>query len=94
MVVAWIVTQTYGSLIGPAATMKAVAGFGDIVSTILEVALVAGSLVLLARPGFLEPRAGHRIELANSLVVIGIVLLTSLSLYSAVGGPPFVSHVG
>src|SRR5207249_3532315 len=32
VVAAWIVTRTYGSLIGPAATERSPAGFGDIVS--------------------------------------------------------------
>jgi hypothetical protein len=90
---AWIVTRTYGSLVGPEATTKAMAGFGDIVSTILEAFLVLGCIVLLGRPGLLEPRLDHRGEM-NSLISIGVVLLTSLSLYSAVGGSPFVSHVG
>jgi hypothetical protein len=93
VVLAWILTRTYGSFLGPEATTKAMAGFGDIVSTILEAILVLGCTLLLARPRLLEPRLDHRGEV-NSLIAIGVVLLTSLSLYSAVGGSPFVSHVG
>jgi len=94
VVVAWIVTRTYGSLIGPQATMKSVAGFGDIVSTLLEAAIALGCGLLLARPGIATLRRHYPSELVNSLVSIGLVLLTSLSLYSSVGGSPFVSHVG
>jgi hypothetical protein len=94
VVLAWIVTRTHGSLVGPEATSKAMAGFGDIVSTLLEVVLVAGCVLVLVRPRFLSPQVDHRSELINGLIAIGLVLLTTLSLYSAVGGSPFVSHVG
>jgi hypothetical protein len=86
VVVAWIVTRTYGSLVGPEATTKAAAGFGDIVSTALEVVLVTGCALLLARPRYLAPRIDHRAELVNGFIAIGLALLTTLSLYSAVGG--------
>ena len=77
------------------ATTRAMAGFGDIVSTILEGAIVAGCAVLLVRPRLLSPTVGEdKTDIVNSLIAIGVVLLTALSLYSAVGGAPFVSHVG
>jgi hypothetical protein len=69
-------------------------GFGDIVSTALEGVLVLGCALILRMPRLLDPHLDHRSELLNSLIAIGLVLLTTLSLYSAVGGSPFVSHVG
>src|SRR5919204_5694896 len=40
--VAWVVTRAYGSLVGPEATTRAAVGFGDVASTLLEVAIVVG----------------------------------------------------
>jgi hypothetical protein len=94
VIAAWVVTRTVGNLIGPAATKTEVAGFGDIVSTLFEAAIVLGALVLWRSRRFDRPPEPHRGELANALAALGVTLLTVLALYSAVGGKPFVSHVG
>ena len=93
---AWIVTRTVGSLIGPEATQPAEAGFGDIVSTAFEAAIVVGALLMLRRRRLSGPNPveAHWSEVAKALAAIGITLLTVLALFSTVGGSPFVSHVG
>jgi hypothetical protein len=91
---AWVVTRTYGSLLGPEATDRAMVGFGDVASTLLEVAIVVGCLGVLAWPRIMEAGSSHRREVASMVLGVGVTLLTVLGLYSAVGGSPFVSHVG
>jgi hypothetical protein len=92
--VAWVVTRAYGSLVGPEATDRAMVGFGDVASTLLEVAIVAGCLGALAWPRILETGSSRHGEVASMVLALGLTLLTVLGLYSAVEGSPFVSHVG
>ncbi|HEY3214040.1 MAG TPA: hypothetical protein VGL16_12635 [Actinomycetota bacterium] len=90
----WVLTRTYGSLIGPDATHPASAGFGDIVSTIFEAVLVIATVILL-RSGLEQHHpVTPRTEVLNFVLGLGITLLTVLALYSAVAGTPFVSKVG
>lgn len=49
MAITWVIARTVGSLVGPAVTMPAKAGFGQLVSTILEALILADGAVLLAR---------------------------------------------
>jgi hypothetical protein len=92
VVIAWIVTRTVGSLVGPAAATPAKAGFGDLVSTVLEVLIVAGAAGLLWR----RPRVptGWWAEHARMIAALIVVPFLVLALYSAIGGSPFVSMVG
>jgi hypothetical protein len=69
-------------------------GFGDVASTLLEVAIVVGCLGALAWPRILTAGSSHRGEMVSMVLALGLTLLTVLGLYSAVGGSPFVSHVG
>jgi hypothetical protein len=92
VVITWIITRTAGSLVGPQAATPAKAGFGDLVSTALEALIVAGGLALLARRP--RGRAGWRAEQARAVAALAVVPFLVLSLYSAVGGSPFVSMVG
>ena len=93
-IAAWVITRTVGNLVGPAATEPELVGFGDLVTTLFEVALVVGAVLLWRSHRFDRPPEPHRGELANALAALGVTLLTELALYSAVGGSPFVSHVG
>jgi hypothetical protein len=92
VVITWIITRTAGSLVGPAATEAAKVGFGDLVSTALEALIVAGGLALLAR----RPRvpAERWAVHAPAIAALAVVPFLVLSLYSAVGGSPFVSMAG
>ena len=92
--VAWVVTRASGSLVGPEASSRAAVGFGDVASTLLEVAIVVGCVAALVWPQALTAGSSRRGEVASVVVALGLTLLTVLGLYSAVGGAPFVSHVG
>ena len=92
--VAWVVTRAYGSLVGPEATSRAAVGFGDVASTLLEVVIVVGCVGGLAWPQVLTLGSSRRGEVVSMVLALGLTLLTVLGLYSAVGGAPFVSHVG
>jgi hypothetical protein len=92
--VVWVVTRAYGSLVGPEASDRAMVGFGDLASTLLEVAIVVGCLAALAWPPIVAAGSSRRGEVASVVLALGLTLLTVLGLYSAVGGAPFVSHVG
>ena len=94
VVVAWVVTRVYGALVGPEATSRAAVGFGDVASTLLEVAIVVGCVAGLAWPQVLTSGSSRRGEVVSMVLALGLTLLTVLGLYSAVGGAPFVSHVG
>lgn len=91
----WVLSRTYGALIGPDATAPARAGFGDIVVTILEVVIAIVALSLSRRPGTLRRERNARgRELANIIASLALTLVSMLALYSTVGGEPFVTHVG
>src|SRR5919204_2152904 len=88
--VAWVVTRASGSLVGPEASSRAAVGFGDVASTLLEVAIVVGCVAALVWPQALASGSSRRGEVASVVVALGLTLLTVLGLYSAVGGAPFV----
>ena len=93
--VVWAVTRTYGAVVGPDATKPARAGFGDIVSSVLEVVVSVAALMLVARPDRMrrsEPQQSR--ESLNTVIAFGVTLLSILALYSTVRGRPFVTHVG
>ena len=93
LVVTWVVTRTYGTVIGPDATTPEKVGFGDVVSTIAELIIVV--LVLLLVRSSLPERTSQRTgDIVSGFLALAIAPLCALSLYSAVGGHPFVSHVG
>jgi hypothetical protein len=91
---AWVITRTVGLFVGPAAHETEAIGFGDLVSTIFEVLIVVGLLILFRRSW-----AGRRFRTAPAeasvvLIALAITTVTILGLFSSVGGSPFVSHVG
>ncbi len=90
----YVVTRTYGSLVGPEATTPAKVGFGDLVSTVLEVLIVLACLVLLlTRLPVRSPRT-DRGDVGSGFLALAASAVTALALFSVVGGSPFVSHVG
>ena len=91
VVITWIVTRTVGSLVGPAATMPARAGFGDLVATAMQVLIVGGCLALLSRR--LAP-TGWRASYTPMIAALIVMPFLVLALYSAVGGSPIRQHGG
>ena len=91
---AWVVTRTVGVLVGPAAKETEMVGFGDALSTVFEVLIVVGCAVLLRQSWARIPLDGARAEVVVDVSLVAITTITILGLFSAVGGPPFVSHVG
>jgi hypothetical protein len=90
----WLITRTVGTLIGPDATTPEKMGFGDISSTVFQV-LIAGGCVVLLRSRW--PRRlvkTSRADQALILLVLVASTVSALALFSVVAGPPFVSHVG
>ena len=92
--VAWVVTRTYGTVIGPDATSPEKVGFGDVVSTIFEGVIVIIGIVLLRSKLPERTRRSRNGDVASGILALVVAPLATLSLYSSVGGVPFVSHVG
>lgn len=92
--IVWVVSRNYGTIVGPDATEPARAGFGDIVSTALEVAIVVGIAFLLLRRAHEDGERTAAGDVLSGVIALGTVPLTVLAMYSAVAGHPFVSHVG
>jgi hypothetical protein len=90
----WVITRTYGTLIGPDAHTPEEVGFGDVVSTVFEVIIVVLGFVLIRST--LRERAGRSStgDVLSGFLALAVAPLCALSLYSAVAGSPFVSHVG
>src|SRR5207245_1576145 len=70
----WVVTRTYGSLLGPDATKPAKVGFGDLVSTLLQVTIVAACVVLLRSDRYQRPAPSYRSETASVMLALGITV--------------------
>jgi len=93
-VAAYIVTRTVGLLVGPSAHETEKIGFGDLIATAFEAALVVGSVLLLFRSwGRTRVRAATSEALIGT-VAVGVTTLTVLALFSTVGGAPFVTPAG
>ncbi len=90
----YVVTRTYGSLVGPGATMPAKVGFGDLVSTVLELLIVLACLVLLVTKLPVRSPRTDRGDVGSGFLALAASAVTALALFSVVGGPPFVSHIG
>jgi hypothetical protein len=94
LVATWVITRSYGTVIGPDATTPEKVGFGDMVSTIAEMVIAILAFVLV-RSSLPERTSRSRTgDVLSGFLALVIAPLCALSLYSAVGGHPFVSHVG
>jgi hypothetical protein len=91
---AWVLTRTVGALIGPAAHEKAAVGFGDTVSTVFEVLIAAGTIVLLRRDWTSRPLRPLTATRAATILTMLVVTFIVPALFSTVGNSPFISHVG
>ena len=66
VIAAWVVTRTYGALVGPEASEPAEAGFGDIVNTVFEALIVLGAVLLLRRWRVHRPEAAAEAAAAEA----------------------------
>ncbi|HJP66199.1 MAG TPA: hypothetical protein VKA30_07845 [Actinomycetota bacterium] len=93
-VAAYVITRTVGLLIGPSASETELIGFGDLVATVFEGILIVGSILLLFR-SFGRRRVGSGgSEAWIATIAVAVTLLTTLALFSTVGGRPFVTPAG
>jgi hypothetical protein len=77
VVAVWVASRTMGVLIGPGAGTKEAIGFPDVLCTVLEVAVTAGALLLLARSRSTpRERVGRRLSagvVGGALLVVAIL---------------------
>jgi hypothetical protein len=90
----WVITRIYGTVIGPDASTPEKVGFGDVVSTLFEVVIVIIAIVLVRSRLPEKTSRSEGGDVMSGFLALFIAPLCALSLYSAVAGPPFVSHVG
>jgi hypothetical protein len=86
VVIVWIVSRTSGLPIGPEAGTPEPPAFADVLSTILELALVVGAGLLLVLEA---PRAVARTRTAAAIVVAlaaSLAVLTTLAIVQSGGG--------
>jgi hypothetical protein len=83
----YAVTRTAGDLVGPSPHTAEPVGFGDVLCTVIELAVAAGCLwLLIARP----ERRVRRQRLIVAPVATGAVTATLLSVALVAGGPEMV----
>lgn len=90
----WVITRTVGSLVGPEATTPAMVGFGDVAVSVFQVLIAAGCIVLLRSSWTQREISGPAAAKSWVPLLVIISTTTALAMFSAVAGPPFVSHVG
>jgi hypothetical protein len=94
LAVTWVITRTYGTVIGPDADTPEKVGFGDVVSTLFEVVIVILAIVLARSKLPEQTGRSDTSDVVGGFLALVVAPLCALSLFSAVGGQPFVSHVG
>jgi hypothetical protein len=85
VVLVWIVSRTAGLPLGPDPGIAEPAAFVDVLSTILEVATVAGTAVLLARRAPAHALSGRAAWLALLTLVTVLGVLTTSAIAAGVG---------
>jgi len=83
VILVWLVSRTAGLPIGPEAGTPEPAAFVDVLSTILEVGIVAGTALLLLRERPTTSMRGRPVRLGLAGFVIVLVLLTTWSVAAA-----------
>jgi hypothetical protein len=90
VVVVWLTSRTIGLPIGPEAGAAEPAAFVDVLSTILEIAMVAGTAALLLRGRPAPSVRGVPVRLGLAALVIVLAVLTTWSV--AAGANPEGEH--
>lgn len=83
VILVWLVSRTAGLPIGPEAGTPEPAAFVDVLSTILEVGIVAGTALLLLRERPTTSMRGRPVRLGLAGFVIVLVVLTTWSVAPA-----------
>lgn len=94
VILVWLSSRTTGLPIGPEAGAPEAAAFVDVLSTILEVAIVAGTAMLVLRGRPTPSTRGRPVGLGLAALVIALVVLTTWSVAAGAtsGGEHGVDH--
>lgn len=76
VVVVWVLSRTYGVLIGPDASTKEAAAFPDILATTLEVMVVIGAMLLLVRPRLFTRRLALKVGSPIAVITAAVLIAT------------------
>ena len=77
VVLVWVVSRTVGLPLGPESGAAEPVAFLDVLSTVIEVGIVLGAGLLLARPS--AARGGHGGLVAVVVLTIALVVLTTVA---------------
>lgn len=94
VILVWLISRTTGLPIGPEAGAPEPAAFIDVLSTILEVAIVAGTAILALRERPAPSMRGLPVRLGLAVLVIALAVLTTWSVAAGAttGGEHGVDH--
>jgi hypothetical protein len=95
VILVWLISRTIGVPIGPEAGAPEPAAFIDVLSTILEVAIVAGTAILVLRGRPTPSMRGLPVRLGLAVLVIALAVLTTWSVAAAgatSGGEHGIDH--
>ena len=96
VILVWLISRTTGLPVGPEAGAPEPAAFVDVLSTILEVAIVAGTAMLVLRGRPTPSMRGLPVRLGLAVLVIALAVLTTWSVAASAtsGGEHGVDHGG
>jgi len=94
VILVWLISRTIGVPIGPEAGAPEPAAFIDVLSTILEVAIVAGTAMLVLRGRPTPSMRGLPVRLGLAGLVIALAVLTTWSVAAGAtsGGEHGIDH--
>jgi hypothetical protein len=94
VILVWLSSRTTGLPIGPEAGAPETAAFVDVLSTILEVAIVAGTAMLVLRRRPKPSLRGLPVRLRLAVLVIALAVLTTWSVAAGAtsGGEHGIDH--
>jgi hypothetical protein len=85
VVIVWLASRTTGLPIGPEAGAAEAAAFVDVLATILEVAIVAGTAVLVRRGRSTPSARGVRLGLSGLVIVLAVLTTWSVAVDATSG---------
>jgi hypothetical protein len=96
VILVWLISRTIGLPIGPEAGAPEPAAFIDVLSTILEVGIVAGTAMLVrrGRPTPSNPGLPVRLGLAGLVIALAVLTTWSVAAGATSGGEHDIDHGG